>query len=168
MSFCFKPRRVSGRLVGPSVSLAPTPAAMPFSVHDVLRGPADCRDGDAAPPVRAAIVVDDDELTAMVIAEHCRSIGVDVSEAYDPFVALDLLVQRNDVAAIISDVRMPGMSGPEMVRRALAIRPALAVVYVTGYAAEEVAGALEPWPVLRKPFNLAELGPALRRATKLS
>lgn len=158
--------RVSGGFSAPS----PRPAVLAgpgLRASPPVRAPEDYGASATAPLVRVALVVDDDELAAMVIAEHCRSIGIDVSEAYHPREALDLLTRRGDIEAIISDVRMPGMNGPELVRRAIELHPNMAVVYVTGYAVEDIDGALAPWPVLRKPFDLAELGPALRRASGL-
>ncbi len=40
---------------------------------------------------------------------------------------------------LVTDVVMPEMSGPELARRALAQRPGLAVVYLSGYAGDEIA-----------------------------
>jgi len=114
-----------------------------------------------------ALVVDDEALTAMVIADHVRSLGLEVSEAYGPAEALSLIDRHAEIDALVTDVRMPVMTGPEMVRRALARRPGLAVVFVTGFAVEDAATAFGRWPVLRKPFDLTALTPALLRAASL-
>lgn len=126
----------------------------------------DQRSTDAM-PVRSALIVDDEALVAMAIAEYFRDLGVETLEAYHPQDALDLLGQHPEIEALVTDVRMPDMNGPELVRRALTTRPDLAVLFITGFAAEadlENAGA---WPVLYKPFDLSALGPALRRAIAL-
>jgi len=118
-------------------------------------------------PVRSALIVDDEALIAMAIAEYCRDLGVDAIAAFDPAQALDLLARHPDIEALVTDVRMPGMNGPELVRRALLARPDLAVLFITGFAAESDLADAGDWPVLRKPFDLCALGPALRRALSL-
>jgi len=52
--------------------------------------------------------------------------------------ALDLL-GRERVSVMITDMRMPGMSGMELLRQALSVEPALSVLVVTGYGSIEVA-----------------------------
>lgn len=118
-------------------------------------------------PVRSALVVDDESLVAMAIAEYFRDLGVETLEAFDPMQALDLLGRHPGIEALVTDVRMPGMNGPELVRRALRERPDLAVLFITGFAAEAELEGAGDWPVLRKPFDLSALGPALQRAVDL-
>lgn len=118
-------------------------------------------------PVRSALIVDDEALIAMAIAEYCCDLGVEAIAAFDPAQALDLLARHPDIEALVTDVRMPGMNGPELVRRALLARPDLAVLFITGFAAESDLADAGDWPVLRKPFDLSALGPALRRALAL-
>lgn len=132
--------------------------------------PAPQPDGfDAAEklPVRSALVVDDEALVAMAIAEYFRDLGVETLEAFDPLRALELLGEQPQIEALVTDIRMPGMNGPELARRARAGRPDLAVLFITGFAAEADLEGAGVWPVLRKPFDLSALGPALRRAVAL-
>ncbi len=61
---------------------------------------------------------------------------------------------------LVSDVVMPGFSGVELRRRLAAIRPAMAVLYVSGYSEEEVASRTNEdsqVTYLQKPFGPAEL-----------
>lgn len=118
-------------------------------------------------PVRSALVVDDEALITTAIAEYFRDLGVQTLEAVDPLRALELIAQHPEIEALITDVRMPGMNGPELVRRALGARPDLAVLFITGYAGEGELDNAGAWPVLRKPFDLSALGPALRLAVAI-
>jgi CheY-like chemotaxis protein len=63
---------------------------------------------------------------------------------------------------IVSDIRMPEMSGTEFYRQLREIRPELAgrFVFVTGHAGEqELEADLSRWnvPVVKKPFSMARL-----------
>jgi CheY-like chemotaxis protein len=115
---------------------------------------------------RVVLVVDDDELVATVVAETCRDLGITAEEAHNPLEALEILARHPEVTMLVTDVRMPFMNGPELVRQALALHPGLTVVFITGYAGEE-SDKLGDWPVLRKPFRLGQLVPALERAARL-
>ena len=89
-----------------------------------------------------------------------RHIGI-VATATSAARMLELLQeQRPDV--LITDVMMPGMNGPELARRLLALRPEVPVVYASGYAHE--AGLDPDAPFLAKPYSVAQLNSALREA----
>jgi CheY-like chemotaxis protein len=110
------------------------------------------------------LVVDDEVLVAMTMAEHLRAQGCTVLEAFGPDQALSLLAAHPEVEAIITDVRMPGMLGTELARAVRRGRPDIAVVFCTGYAGDAEAGGFNGWPVLAKPFPLDAIGPALAQA----
>lgn len=115
---------------------------------------------------RQLLVVDDEELVATSIATFFRRRGFIVLTASSAEGAIELL-RTQHVDAMISDVRMPGMSGLELVPRALEVNPALAVVMLTGVddagsAREALAdGALD---YLTKPVELAQLEEAVEQA----
>ena len=74
---------------------------------------------------------------------------------------------RDEIAAVVLDVRMPGKDGPQTLAELRALDPRLPCVFVTGnsgrysYADLERRGAV----VLPKPPALADLGRAIRAAT---
>jgi len=65
----------------------------------------------------------------------------------------------SEVGILVTDVVMPGIGGPELIRRATELRPGLPAILMSGYT----AGALEGRPdsldavLLEKPFTAAEL-----------
>jgi CheY-like chemotaxis protein len=68
-------------------------------------------------------------------------------------------------ALLITDVVMPGMSGPALAGRLLKERPDLRVLYVSGYAEDASAldGAfLDRIPLLQKPFTPSKLAQRIR------
>jgi FixJ family two-component response regulator len=109
------------------------------------------------------IVVDDDPSVRKALRRLLRSAQMDV-ETYasgDSFLATDLGAEPD---CLILDVRMPGMSGPDLRKRLLAAGRDIAVVYITGYAEEEDELASGDTEILRKPFDGQGLLDAIHRA----
>ncbi|MEO6218493.1 MAG: response regulator, partial [Sphingomonas sp.] len=80
----------------------------------------------------------------------------------DPLAAPTLLDAMEDVDLIVSDVLMPGQTGPEMIAGLAPTHGHVAVLYVTGYAGE--AGGEAEFGghyVLRKPFTITALARAI-------
>ena len=106
-------------------------------------------------------MVEDDaavRLTAVQMLEKC---GYTVFEASDAEEALQLFeARRQSLSLLITDVVMPGMSGPELADTIAKTDPDTRVLYMTGYADEEVLS--EPLGdrkvvLLKKPFSLASI-----------
>jgi two-component system response regulator HydG len=116
---------------------------------------------------RARIVVADDEPSARSgLATLLTDEGFEVATAEDGDVAL-LRVQEMAPDALITDLRMPGLDGIELLRRAREIDPQLIVVMMTAYAGVETAvramkeGAEH---YLTKPVQIEELVLVVQRA----
>ena len=71
-----------------------------------------------------------------------------------------------EIALLISDVVMPMMDGPTMVREARKSRPDIKVLFISGYAEEQLRKSIDIENVnfLPKPFSVTELAEATRRA----
>ena len=81
--------------------------------------------------------------------------GYRVHEAKDAATALALAQEHPDIALVISDVVMPRMGGRELVERLMALRPDLAVIFMSGYAEDFALGEAAEGPavtLLQKPF----------------
>ncbi len=79
--------------------------------------------------------------------------------------ALAILSEGANFDLVLTDVMMPGMTGPELVAQLTRDYPHIVVLFVTGYVGE--AGQSDDFSgheVLRKPFTIAALGAAIGRA----
>ena len=67
---------------------------------------------------------------------------------------------------LVSDVRMPGCSGPRLARALLGARPGLRILFISGYAAGDIEAELGPAAAqcgfLEKPFTARGLREAAR------
>ena len=76
-----------------------------------------------------------------------------------------MLERERGISLILTDVMMPEMTGPELVREAARLHPDTAILFVTGYAGEAgEAEDLQGYEVLRKPFTVAALAEAVAGA----
>jgi signal transduction histidine kinase/CheY-like chemotaxis protein len=76
--------------------------------------------------------------------------------------ALVLLGEHGEINLMITDVVMPGMTGPELGAVVRTRHPGVGILYVTGYAGEAAEGGeLEGEAVLRKPFTISALEKAV-------
>ena len=80
--------------------------------------------------------------------------------------ALELIETIDRPDLLISDVVMPVMDGPTMARRIRAKYPDLPILFMSGYAEEQLRNSLDIEHVnfLPKPFSVTELAEAARRA----
>jgi signal transduction histidine kinase/CheY-like chemotaxis protein len=109
---------------------------------------------------RTILVVDDEADIRMGCVEVLKDAGYTVIEASDGIAGLDILNSEVGIDLLISDIGMPGLNGKEMVDRARLKRPALLVLYMTGYAEKSVFGnghVDEGAQLLSKPFAIDEL-----------
>ncbi len=111
------------------------------------------------------LIVDDDEIFLRPLRRTLEAAGFDVLAVASGEDAIDLL-KRDDVDLVLSDRRLPGVDGVELVRRIKAEHPDLAVVVMTAYGTIESAveamrlGALD---YLVKPFEPTEVLMVIRR-----
>ena len=122
--------------------------------------------GGLGSTVRRVLVVDDEQAIRLAITKFLRSRAYEVQAAESGAAALELL-QAERFDAMLTDIRMPGMTGTELVPRALELRPNLAVLMLTAVndaptATEVLAnGAMD---YLMKPIELSDLALAVERA----
>ena len=114
-------------------------------------------DGEAASAV--VLLVEDEAGLRAIAAEWLRDAGHRVLEAPDGAAALRLLHGAGRVDALVTDVGLPGgMNGRQVADAARAQRPALPVLFITGYAGAALDGSLAPgMEIIDKPFELAVL-----------
>jgi two-component system nitrogen regulation response regulator NtrX len=113
--------------------------------------------------VKRILVVDDKEEVRMVYTLLFSDGEIDVVEAEDGLVALDI-VKTEPLDLVLSDCKMPRMSGIELMSEAQKIKPELPFIFVSANVSEENLGNLEPFSIIPKPFNLGDLKIAVHRA----
>lgn len=112
-------------------------------------------DATASPTI---VMVDDDPEVRIVVAEFLEDFGYHVLQADGGAAALRLLAATPDVRLLISDIRMPDMSGLELADIATQRHQDLKVILISGYfVAKQVNRRF-----LRKPFRMNELRAAVR------
>ena len=115
--------------------------------------------GDAVTPPRTILVVDDDAVMRQVLCDLLESAGYRTLVAADGEEAL-LRLEDREVDLVLSDDRMPGMSGRELLWECVCRWPGLPVVMLTGFGTvPEAVDAIKGGAVdyLLKPFDGREL-----------
>ncbi len=113
------------------------------------------------------LIVDDDPGQRSLLDSFLRNQGFEIITASSGQQALEILASQ-EVSMMISDVRMPGLSGLETLRRARQERAVLPVLLVTAYAdIREAVGAMRDGALnyLAKPIDLDELLATVQQAT---
>jgi CheY-like chemotaxis protein len=117
-------------------------------------------------PDETILVVEDDEKVRKYSVEALRELGYRVFEAPDGPSALRVLEEHQDVDLLFSDVVLPGgMTGAQVAARARALRPALKVLFTTGYARNAIFhhGRLDKGvQLITKPFSFEALAAKVR------
>lgn len=114
---------------------------------------------------RRLLLVEDDPLLRMTLAEVLAEAGFAVLEAEDAESALGLLAVHEDLALLLTDINLPGADGFALARAARRLRPGLPVVYASGRLSEpDPRRALPDAPFLAKPFSVSAALDTLRGA----
>ena len=129
---------------------------------------SEVRKNGAKPP--RILIVDDDPGQRSLLDSFLRSQGFETVLAPSGERALEVL-RTDQFSLMISDVRMPGLSGLETLRRAREQHAVLPVLLVTAYAdIREAVGAMRDGALnyLAKPIDLDELAATVRQVTGLT
>jgi DNA-binding response OmpR family regulator len=104
------------------------------------------------------LVVDDEADIRNLIREELEDNGAKVIEAENGELAFEVF-EKGGVDAIISDIRMPGGDGVDLVKKVKAMNDQVPIYLITGFA--DYSGnelkLLEVEAVVFKPFNIAEV-----------
>jgi two-component system cell cycle sensor histidine kinase/response regulator CckA len=166
----FLPRHVPDAGEDMSDILAPLPEA-PL----VPGAPAAAGGKPAAPPAPqpadltghgTILLVEDEEGLRALNARGLISRGYSVLEAGNGVEAMEIFQQHSGgVDLVVSDVVMPEMDGPTLLKELRKLNPALKIIFVSGYAEEAFSKSLpqgEQFSFLPKPFTLKQLVGAVK------
>lgn len=114
------------------------------------------------PPV--LLVVEDDFLVRLTLVDVLTDEGFTVLEAADATEALGLVCNRRDIAAMLTDINLPGgADGFALARAVRVIRPEMPVIYASGrYSGATVQQSVGGARFLAKPFTPSLAAEVLR------
>jgi DNA-binding NtrC family response regulator len=118
---------------------------------------------------RSVLVVDDNHDIVTILERDFREHGFKVSAFTDPTIALESLNSNDDGCnLIISDIRMPGMNGYELIRKAKEIKKQLKVVLMTAFDIDDrefhdLLSDIKVDGFIQKPFSMTKLNDLINK-----
>jgi signal transduction histidine kinase len=139
--------------------------------HGVVAADPAASARDAAPVAtgETVLVVEDEPVVRAVILEMLQDEGYRALEAVDGPSGLRVLREESRIDLLVTDVGLPGMNGRQLADQARETRPALKILFITGYAesAAIAEGFLQPgMEMITKPFDLGNLSRRVREMVK--
>ena len=112
------------------------------------------------------LVVDDEPIVGKRLKQVFDKIGFAIETYTDSAAALAAMAEK-PFDIVVTDLKMEGIDGIEVLKRAKAMNPSTRVIIITGYASPDTAELAEQEGVfafLAKPFRLDELKQVIYRA----
>ena len=108
------------------------------------------------------LLVEDDDNVRVPLVEFLSSRGYNVVCASNGAEALEV-VKGEGIQLLVSDIVMPGISGPQLAERLKLDDPELKVLFISGYTDDRLPGGGEGVELLQKPFSFSDLQRRVRR-----
>lgn len=112
------------------------------------------------------LLVDDEREFVRTLSERLELRRMAATVAYDGESALEL-IRETDPEVIVIDLKMPGISGLDLLKTVKLTRPEIEVIVLTGHGAEKDrvrCMELGAFAYLQKPVDIEELSETLKRA----
>ena len=109
---------------------------------------------------RRVVLVDDDPLVRLAVARALQSVGLAVDSIATPLVVADVEARLRQACALITDVVMPGMMGPDLVDELRRRGCRTPVIFVSGYADHALLARIRSASgasLLPKPFTAEDI-----------
>ena len=116
---------------------------------------------------KRVIIVEDQKATAWALAESLTEDGYETLTAGSSEEALQLGLEQCDV--LITDLRLPGMSGIELMSTIKKTRRPLPAILITAYSSPDVLASAKKAGAIRcfsKPFNVEDIKECLKKALR--
>ncbi|HSC28627.1 MAG TPA: response regulator [Vicinamibacterales bacterium] len=101
------------------------------------------------------LVVDDEDAACRLVSRILIGRSYRVLSTTSPAEALEIAADSSQaIDVLLTDVRMPSMSGPELAARLVELRPSVAVMYMSGFSRDVLPSHLQhsDVPLVQKPF----------------
>ncbi|MCC2972523.1 response regulator [Massilia sp. IC2-476] len=137
-------------------------------VHVLLAPPAGvaaAAEPDTPDAAMRILVVEDNLDSQYLVCEMLKAFGHEADGVAHPDDALELLA-KGRYHVLFSDVSLPGMSGVDLARQALAGNPGLKVIFASGYGDSLLRHLEFPYLSLQKPYELDQLQDALAKVAR--
>jgi CheY-like chemotaxis protein len=132
---------------------------------DVVASKREQGDGEAV------LIVEDERTIRELLAEELRELGYQVISVGNGAAALEILQSQRRVDLLLTDVGLPGgLNGRQVADAARVSRPALKVLFITGYAQNAAVGnglLDHGMEVVTKPFDIEVLAAKVRQMLSL-
>jgi two-component system cell cycle sensor histidine kinase/response regulator CckA len=105
------------------------------------------------------LLVEDEDMVRAVAERALTRQGYDVTTAADGEEGLEKVTEGGEFDLVVSDVVMPSMDGPAMARELRKIAPDLPVLFMSGYAEEQLRNEIdiEDMHFIPKPFSVQQI-----------
>jgi two-component system CheB/CheR fusion protein len=124
----------------------------------------------SAPAGGMILVIDDEASVRAVAAAFLEWSGFSVAAAAGGAEGMELFkLHRSEIAAVLLDVMMPGMSTEDVVKELRAIRPDIVILLCSGYSEHEIAARFAGKGIsgfIAKPFTMTMLALAISRCIR--
>jgi DNA-binding NtrC family response regulator len=118
--------------------------------------------------------VDDEKDILDIIQKYLQKWDFAVDVYYDPVMAIrNFKAKLESYSLLLTDIRMPGMSGIDLAQKIIGIRPDVKVVLMTAFELEGMPHLIENGStvvrrdeIIRKPFRLADICDAVKKKLK--
>jgi two-component system cell cycle sensor histidine kinase/response regulator CckA len=157
----FLPRHVPG---AEEVAAEAAETAAPATAEKGAEGAASAASADLTGHGTVLLVEDEEGLRALN-ARGLSSRGYTVLEAGNGVEAIEVIEAEGHVDLVVSDVVMPEMDGPSLLKELRRRDPTVKIIFVSGYAEEAFSKNLpsnEQYAFLAKPFTLKQLVAAVK------
>ncbi len=136
----------------------------PAIVSDVVESEVVESEDDDLAGRETILLVEDEDSVRVIVGALLRRNGYHVIEAGTPREAQEIFGKHAEIDLLLTDVVMPGMNGPALAQRCVSERPALRVLFISGYADAAPSSAFTGPNAgfLGKPFLAAALTTAVR------
>jgi DNA-binding NtrC family response regulator len=122
----------------------------------------------SSPSPRTILLIDDDQSVRSIVKRILQRASYKILEAESGEAAVKLVESHiGTIDLVVTDLHMPGLNGPEVVKMLATVRPGLKVLFMSGYAEHDVVartGVPGGANFLHKPFSGQELTAAVTKA----